>query len=303
MADSGARLQFGNDMATTTLQSVFAGRDRELRLLDQMLSDSGGSPAFLVGFAGVGKTALCLAYQHSRRDRYSGSIYCAAARFASADAMLDYIDYERAQVAGQGPYPNTDGRRDTRPLLIVDDVDRFSDPEASYLFTMLHSRSPYLVSLCASRQRFRFLEIAEIPSLELRLGPLPQNDLFALLANYVTAVGGDRDTVGHFLTAFNRHGLRPEYLTPRVVLQLLNSYVHEGDLGRAIAEFASRVSVSNIAIVEHEGRQRALPVSPRPAGGYCRTSADAAICRPIYRHPSPRGHLAQPTGGIRGTAR
>jgi len=181
--------------------------------------------------------------------------------------MLDYIDYNRVKVAEQGPYPNADGIRDTRPLLIVDDVDRFSDAEASYLFTMLLSRAPYLVSLCASRQRFRFLEVAEIPSLELRLGPLPQNDLFALLANYVTAAGGDRNTVGHFLTAFNSHGLRPEYLTPRIVLQLLNSYMHEGDLGRAIAEFASRVSVSNIAIVEHEGRPRALPVLQGPPAG------------------------------------
>lgn len=87
------------------LHSVFAGRDRELRLLDQMLSESGGSPAFLVGLAGVGKTSLCLAYQQTRRDRYSGSLYCAAPQFASPDALLDYIDYQRIQIAGQGPYP------------------------------------------------------------------------------------------------------------------------------------------------------------------------------------------------------
>jgi Domain of unknown function (DUF4263) len=281
MSDQAPRPFVFGAAATGTFQSVFAGRDRELRLLDQMLDQSGGSPAFVVGLAGVGKTALCRAYEHLRRDRYSGSVFCAAPQFASPDALIDYIDYQRIQISGQGPFPNIVGSRDSRPLLIVDDVDRFSEQEASYLLTLLHSRSPYFVSLCTTRQRFRFLEISEIPSLELRLAPLPESDLFDLLTNYLSASGGERSTVEQFLNSFKRQGLRPEYLTPRVILHLFNSYLVQGDLSQAIAELSSRgVNSTNIVILEHEGRLRALPVLQGPPAGIIAPSKP-----PLYAAP------------------
>jgi len=243
------------------LREVFTGRDHELGLLDQMLDESGGSPAFVVGPAGVGKTTLCRAYEVFQNKKYPGTIFCSASQFASPDALIDYIDYQRTRISNQQPSSASDRKRDNRPLLVVDDVDRFSDPEASYLLTLLHSRAPQLVSLCTSRERFRFLEISEIPSLELRLAPLSQNEILALLTNQVELMGGDRTIVGKFLNLLNHQGLLPEYLTPRVILQLFNSYMKQGDLPRAVAELSARgVNASNLVILEHEGRLRALPV-------------------------------------------
>jgi predicted AAA+ superfamily ATPase len=243
------------------LRKTFTGRNHELNLLDQMLDKSGGSPAFIVGPAGVGKTTLCRAYEIFQNNKYPGTIFCSASQFASPDALIDYIDYQRIRISNQQPYSASERNRDNRPLLVVDDVDRFSDQEASYLLTLLHSRSPQLVSLCTSRERFRFLEISEIPSLELRLEPLSQSEILALLTIRVELMGGDRTIVGRFLSVLNDQGLKPGYLTPQIILQLFNSYMKQGDITRAVAELSARgVNASNLVILEHEGRLRALPV-------------------------------------------
>jgi hypothetical protein len=281
MSEPDRHPPFLGDVPLGALQSVFAGRDQELRRLDQMLGQSGGSPAFVVGPAGVGKTALCRAFEHFHGKKYSGSVFCSAPQFASPDALIDYIDYQRVQISKQGPFPQGFRNRDGRALLIVDDVDRFSDQEAAYLLTHLHSRSPDLVSLCTSRERFRFLEISEIPSLELILAPLPKSALVALVTNYVAAAGVDRKCVEQFLSAFERQGLQPERLTPRVVLHLFNSYLMRGDLSRAIAELSRRgIDASNIVILEHEGRLRALPVFQGPPAGIIAPSEP-----PVYAAP------------------
>lgn len=171
MSDLGPRPPFYVEAHPfEALRTVFVGRDGELRLLEQMLSQSVGSPAFVVGPSGVGKTALCRAYEQLHGQYYRGSVFCSAAQFGSPDALLDYIDFQRGQIVNQVPVPQAGPDRDTRVLVVVDDVDRFSDQEASYLLTMLHARSPYCVSLCTSRERFRFLERGNVPAV-LRVEP------------------------------------------------------------------------------------------------------------------------------------
>jgi antiviral defense system Shedu protein SduA/AAA domain-containing protein len=250
-----------SDDGTSLLRETFTGRNHELGLLDQMLDESGGSPAFIVGPAGVGKTTLCRAYELFQNKKYAGTIFCSASQFASPNALIDYIDYQRIRISNQQPSSASNRKRDNRPLLIVDDVDRFSDQEASYLLTLLHSRSPQLVSLCTSRERFRFLEISEIPSLELRLTTLSESEILVLLTSRVELMGGNRTIVARFLKGLNHQGLRPGYLTPQIILQLFNSYMKQGDLSRAVSELLARgVNASNLVILEHEGRLRALPV-------------------------------------------
>jgi len=249
---------FGSSPETVT--PFFVGRQRELQLLDQMLAHSGGSPAFLVGPAGIGKTALCRAYLQLHSAAYSGSLFCSAAQFSSPDALVNYIDYEGGQMSRQRALSAHD-KYDSRPLLVVDDVDRFTEQEASYLLTLLHSRAANFVSLCTSRDRFRFLEIAEIPSLELRVGPLPKADLVALLSSRFSPGSDRHKVVEQFLSSFQQRAPLLEYLTPRVVLHLFQSYMIRGDLSQSIAELSAReVSASNIVIFEHEGRLRAFPV-------------------------------------------
>jgi hypothetical protein len=92
---------------------------------------------------------------------------------------------------------------------------------------------------------------------------------------------GNHKLVEQFLSAFGRHGLQPERLTPRVVLHLFKSYLFQGDLSEAIAELSSHgIDASNIVIFEHEGRLRALPVLQGPPAGIITPSGP-----PVYAAP------------------
>jgi replication-associated recombination protein RarA len=107
-------------------QDILSGRDRELRLLEQMLDQSGGSPAFLVGPGGVGKTALCHMYAQTRGEKYSATIFVSVSQFSSPAALLDYVDFENAKLNASG-----DRQPNRKALLILDYFDAFEETVAS----------------------------------------------------------------------------------------------------------------------------------------------------------------------------
>lgn len=263
------------------VRSLFTGRNRELSLLDEMLLHANGSPVVVVGMSGSGRTTLCRAYVDWRGERYAGVIFCPGQRFRSADALIEYIAYERALLAAGASAPMRE-RRDGRPLLVIDDADCFRPSEIGSLLAVSQLRHPGVVPLLTSRGRFPVPFPFATDTHEVRLGALTEADVEALLAKRVTTQAATSKQVEQFLAAAHREGLSLDQLTPRLVLELFYHRELEGsDLKTTLARLVEfLVAPSNIVVFEHEGRLRAAPALQGELAGLI-----AAAQPPLFATP------------------
>lgn len=254
---------FAAGLHQDALSAVFTGRERELHALHEMLRESGGIPAFLVGPGGVGKTALARTYAARYASAYSASLLLSARNFGSPEALFGYLQSPESNGAFKRRREPALGNHspEHRRLVVIDDLDIFGHAVLSYTLTILYSMATRFTTLCITRARLPFLESAEVPTMELRLGSLSSSELTELIRNYSRLAGIEESLPNRFLEEVRRQRLPFESLPISFILRLLDGFLRRRDFPGVLASATADhfVRASNIIVLEQAGRLTALP--------------------------------------------
>jgi predicted ATPase/class 3 adenylate cyclase len=142
----------------------FVGRERELALLQRLLSDPGVRLITLVGLGGMGKTRLAIEAAHQNSASFQGTYFVSLALARSSDDLLfgiaEALGYpfvgEKAPVVQLGAYV-----ADKPLLLVLDNFEHLVD--SAPVLTDLQARAPALKLLVTSRERLNLAGEGALP--------------------------------------------------------------------------------------------------------------------------------------------
>lgn len=242
------------------IAQLFVGRQRELAIIEGWF-EKDSRPVFVIGPRGSGKTSLLYMYAHQNQDRYAKQIFVSGSQFDSLIAVLPYIasqlglgrknkrsrsDFEQIDPMGLLTALANGKLSQDRNLIILDDLDEFSQSEWSLLTALLQaifrnpSRTCWIFSSSFNPSHFfndvvrtavnldeilsrtlvlHGLTVTEIDYLLERLGKYSATDLQRLRNMASHQLGGNPHAL-HLLGSLLQTGLSPEESFSRLSLDV-----------------------------------------------------------------------------------